>query len=148
LEKERSVYQFSRAMYRELAPELDLSARPDAPQLVLRSCECAVERLVRDRQYFARPARALYHDIRPLVTLSGRPRAWSVVRHYIAEAEVWLDSLPQNGLDARGEPLQCRATTRRGTPCQRMPLPANGYCPSHQHLVEVEGMEKDLAIAA
>jgi hypothetical protein len=34
--------------------------------------------------------------------------------------------------------LECRATTRRGTPCQRTPLPHNGYCPSHQHLAETE----------
>jgi hypothetical protein len=34
-----------------------------------------------------------------------------------------------------------RATTRRGTPCQRMPLPHNGYCPSHQHLAETEDAE-------
>ena len=36
------------------------------------------------------------------------------------------------------ERLECRATTRRGTPCQRTPLPHNGYCPSHQHLAETE----------
>ena len=34
--------------------------------------------------------------------------------------------------------LDCRATTRKGTPCRRMPLPRNGYCPSHQHLAETE----------
>ena len=34
--------------------------------------------------------------------------------------------------------LECRATTRKGTPCQRTPLPHNGYCPSHQHLAETE----------
>jgi hypothetical protein len=49
--------------------------------------------------------------------------------------------LPQNGFDAYGNPLQCRASTRRGTPCQRMPLPHNGYCPSHQHLAETEEVE-------
>ncbi|MDX6722143.1 MAG: hypothetical protein QOD73_547, partial [Solirubrobacteraceae bacterium] len=37
--------------------------------------------------------------------------------------------------------LQCRATTRRGTPCQRVPLHTNGYCPSHQHLAETEELE-------
>ena len=36
------------------------------------------------------------------------------------------------------ERMECRATTRRGTPCQRTPLPHNGYCPSHQHLAETE----------
>jgi len=41
-------------------------------------------------------------------------------------------------LELTGRKLDCRATTRKGTPCQRMPLPRNGYCPSHQHLVETE----------
>jgi hypothetical protein len=29
---------------------------------------------------------------------------------------------------------RCRATTRKGKPCQRTPLPDRDYCPSHQHL--------------
>jgi hypothetical protein len=29
---------------------------------------------------------------------------------------------------------RCRATTRKGKPCQRAPLPDREYCPSHQHL--------------
>ena len=43
------------------------------------------------------------------------------------------------------DPLQCRASTRKGTPCQRMPLPHNGYCPSHQHLAETEEFEAAVA---
>ena len=39
-------------------------------------------------------------------------------------------------IDIEGNRLECRATTRRGTQCQRVPLPHNGYCPSHQHLAE------------
>ena len=53
----------------------------------------------------------------------------------------FLAHQPQNGFDVHGNPLQCRATTRKGTPCQRMPLPHNGYCPSHQHLAETEEIE-------
>jgi hypothetical protein len=30
----------------------------------------------------------------------------------------------------------CKATTRKGKPCQRTPLPGRDYCPSHQHLEE------------
>jgi hypothetical protein len=47
-------------------------------------------------------------------------------------------------LELTGQKQDCRATTRKGTPCQRMPLPHNGYCPSHQHLAETE----EVAIAA
>ena len=58
------MYQFSRAIYRELAP---LSWRP-APSARSRpttssccsECESAIERLVTDRRHFARPARTLF----------------------------------------------------------------------------------------
>ena len=53
--------------------------------------------------------------------------------HRLAD-EYLDDASPCHGFDVNGNPLQCRATTRKGTPCQRMPLPHNGYCPSHQHL--------------
>ena len=48
-------------------------------------------------------------------------------------------SLPMTGYDVAGNRIECRATTRRGTRCQRTPLPQNGYCPSHQHLAEPGG---------
>jgi len=35
--------------------------------------------------------------------------------------------------------------TRKGAACQRVPLPRNGYCPSHQHLAETE--DRELAAA-
>ena len=44
--------------------------------------------------------------------------------------------------DIHGKPLQCRATTRKGAACQRVPLPSNGYCPSHQHLADTEDSEQ------
>ena len=64
---------------------------------------------------------------------------------YLSLADIYLRRLPQNGFDAYGNPLQCRASTRKGTPCQRVPLPHNGYCPSHQHLAETE--DRELAAA-
>ena len=38
--------------------------------------------------------------------------------------------------DANGVPRSCQAMTRRGSACQRQPLPNSEYCPSHQHLRE------------
>ncbi len=35
-----------------------------------------------------------------------------------------------------GSPLCCHASTRKGTACQRVPLPGSKYCPSHKHLDE------------
>ncbi len=73
--------------------------------------------------------------------MHAQPRVWRVVHGYVECALDVLDRMPQNGFDVHGQPLQCRATTRRGTPCQRMPLHHNGYCPSHQHLAETEEIE-------
>lgn len=136
------MYQISRAMYRELAKDIDVHAGSrNAREAVLKACEANMERLATDRHYFAKPARTLFADIRPYFPMSAQPRVWNVVVRYLACAEEFLAQQPRHGFDANGNPLECRATTRRGTPCQREPLPRNGYCPSHQHLAETEESE-------
>ena len=140
------MYQFSRAIYRELSPLLaDRVAARDAHAEVLRSCETAIERLATDRHYFARPARTLFGDIRPHFPIAAQSHVWRVVSTYVQCADEWLARQPQHGHDVNGNPLECRATTRRGSPCQRMPLAHNGYCPSHQHLAETEELERPIA---
>jgi hypothetical protein len=143
------MYRFSRAIYRELADEIiedPHSAEPYAHhERVLRACEAAVERLATDRHYFAHPAKTLFHDIRAYFPMQAQLRVLRVIERYLGFADTYLRGLPQNGFDAYGNPLQCRASTRKGTPCQRMPLPHNGYCPSHQHLAETEELESPLA---
>ena len=139
------MYRFSRAIYRELADEIiedphGLGCRTNHER-VLRSCEAAVERLATDRRYFARPARTLFCDIRAYFPMAMQAHVLRVIELYLGMADEFLTTLPQNGFDAYGNPLQCRASTRKGTPCQRMPLPHNGYCPSHQHLAETEEEE-------
>ncbi len=139
---ESCTYGFSRAIYRELADEIIEDGH--GAQLgrnherVLRDCESAVERLMTDRRYFARPARALFRDIRAYFPIGSQLRVLRVIEHFMGLIDLYLRRLPQNGLDVNGNPLQCPASTRKGTPCQRMPLPHNGYCPSHQHLAETE----------
>ena len=143
------MYRFSRAIYRELAAEIvedphSLNAHANHER-VLRACEAAVERLATDRHYFARPARTLFCDIRAYFPLNVQLRVLHVIERYLGFADEFLSSRPKNGFDAAGNPLQCRASTRKGTPCQRMPLPQNGYCPSHQHLADTEELEHALA---
>jgi hypothetical protein len=148
------MYRFSRAIYRELAGDIV----EDGPAIaggitnherVLKACEAAIERLATDRHYFARPARTLFYDIRPYFPMSAQARIYRVIQRYIECADDFLARQPVTGYDLAGNPLQCRATTRKGTPCQRMPLPHNGYCPSHQHLAETEEMvPEELAAAA
>ena len=136
------MYQVSRAIYRELSH--DIAGGREEHEAVLHACEATIERMVCDHHYFARPARTLFRDLRPHFDISDWPRVWRVVQRYVAATQEMLERLPRTGLDANGNPLQCRATTRRGTPCQRVPLHSNGYCPSHQHLSERD----ELAAAA
>jgi hypothetical protein len=143
------MYQFSRAIYRELSPLIDTKpGARDGHAEVLHACESTIERLATDRHYFAKPARTLFNDIRANFPIGVQERVWSVVSAYVAAAQEWLARQPQHGYDIHGNPLECRATTRRGTPCQRMPLAHNGYCPSHQHLAETEELELHSSMAA
>jgi hypothetical protein len=145
------MYRFSRAIYRELARDIIEDPHAAGSRLnherVLHACEAAVERLATDRRYFAHPARTLFTDIRAYFPMNAQVRVLWVIEHYLALADEFLQQLPQNGFDAYGNPLQCRASTRKGTACQRMPLAHNGYCPSHQHLAETEELEGTLVAA-
>jgi hypothetical protein len=92
-----------------------------------------------DRHSFARPARTLFCEIRSFFPMALQSHVFQVISVYLSYAERYLDEHPLEGYTAvSGAPPQCRATTRKGTACQRVPLPRNGYCPSHQHLAETE----------
>jgi hypothetical protein len=140
------MYQFSRAIYRELAPHIsEAPAGASAASnhaAVLRACEAVVTRLATDRHYFARPARTLFCDIRSYFPMSAQSHVHQVVSCYVDYAERFVAEHPLEGYTAvSGAPPRCRATTRKGAACQRVPLPHNGYCPSHQHLAETEDRE-------
>ena len=143
------MYRFSRAIYKELAREIVEDPHSDCPcanhERVLRACESAVERLATDRHYFARPARTLFSDIRAYFPINEQARVLVVIERYLDFADEFLRSQPNNGYDVYGNPLRCRASTRKGAPCQRAPLARNGYCPSHQHLAETEELAPALA---
>ena len=97
--------------------------------------EDVIRRLAYDRRYFARPARALFNDVRMHFAFKDQLRVWTVIDRNIALALNFLDNKPEE-LVLDGIERQCRAHTRKGTPCQREPLPARDYCPSHKHLEE------------
>ena len=144
------MYQFSRAIYRELSPQI-LRAPAGAPEgsnhaAVLKACEAVVTRLAIDRHYFAKPERTLFYDIRSYFPMSAQARVHLVVDRYLALAQKFLTEHPLEGYAAvSGAPPRCRATTRKGSACQRTPLARNGYCPSHQHLADTE--DRELAAA-
>lgn len=134
------MYHFSRCIYRELAPDIieDHGSDPTHNlnhERVLHACEANVERLATDWMYFKHPTRTLFNDIRAYFPIGAQRRVFDVVDRYMRFAKDYYENRP------RADQGECRATTRRGTPCQRTPLPHNGYCPSHQHLAETETTE-------
>ena len=133
------MYRFSRSIYRELAPaviedERDLTGCANK-QAVLDACEDVIRRLASDRRYFARPARALFNDVRMHFAFNDQLRVWTTIEKNINLLLEFLDHRPEE-LVLDGIERQCRAHTRKGTPCQREPLPGRDYCPSHKHLEE------------
>jgi hypothetical protein len=139
------MYQFSRSIYRDLAPDVIAHKGEDVVatrQRFLRACEVAMERLAGDRHYFAKPVRTLFIDVRHFFAMNDQLRVYSVVEHHVTRAVQYVDEQLKAGLTIDGSPVCCHASTRKGTACQRVPLPGGKYCPSHKHL------EEDLEVAA
>jgi hypothetical protein len=122
---------------------------PTNRQRLLEACEAAMRRLAYDRRYFAHPARSLFNEVRALFPIHEQDRAFQVIDRNIKLAIEFLDKLPAGGAGLDGHPTECRAHTRKGTPCQRTPLPGRDYCPSHKHLEEdVKGINEDVSAVA
>jgi hypothetical protein len=136
---EARVYQFSRSLYRELGPlvvEDRYGTACDNRQHFLQSCERAFQRLASDRHYFARPSRTLFNDVRFFFPIAEQMRVYRVIESYMRVATQFVDEREREGISLDGNPLSCHASTRKGTACQRVPLPGSKYCPSHKHLEE------------
>jgi hypothetical protein len=131
------MYQYSRAIYRSIKdlidPYGDRESQIESRRAVLGACETTMERLAKDPVYFAKPDRALFLDIRRYFPITAQAQvAWAVQAGINAAAEFIEEQIEAGALD--GGIARCRATTRKGKPCQRTPLPERDYCPSHQHL--------------
>jgi hypothetical protein len=126
-------------MYRELCHEVAPCRGEDIALTRLRflkACEASMERLALDRHYFARPVRTLFTDVRHFFVITDQLRVYRVVERHVKLATEYVDSQLRVGVTFDGSPVCCHANTRKGTPCQRVPLPASKYCPSHKHLEE------------
>jgi hypothetical protein len=131
------MYQYSRAIYQSIKdlvdPYVETQVQLEYRQAVLTACEQTMERLARDPHYFARPDRALFQDIRRYFPITAQAQvAWAVNEGVSAAVAFIEEQIEAGALD--GGVARCRATTRKGKPCQRTPLPEREYCPSHQHL--------------
>ena len=92
-----------------------------------------MERLAADPYYFSKPDKALFQDIRRFFPITAQAEvAWAVTEGVTAAVSFVEDQIEAGAFD--GGVSRCRATTRKGKPCQRTPLPEREYCPSHQHL--------------
>ena len=131
------MYQYSRAIYRSIKDLIDPYV-PSAMQVeyrrsVLEACEETVGRLAKDPRYFAHPERTLFQDIRRYFPITHQAQvAWTVSQGIGAAVDFIEEQIESGVFD--GGVSRCRATTRKGKPCQRAPLPEREYCPSHQHL--------------
>src|SRR5829696_5791276 len=118
------MYQYSLAIYRSIKDLIDPHVQRDTQleyrRAVLAACEDTMERLARDPLYFSIRAQAQV--------------AWAVEEGVSAAVAFITDHIEAGAFDG-GVP-RCRATTRKGKPCQRTPLPEREYCPSHQHLAD------------
>jgi hypothetical protein len=131
------MYQYSRAIYRSIKdmidPYTDAETRLESRRAVLVACEQTMERLATDPLYFSKPDRALFQDIRRYFPITCQAQvAWAVQAGVTAAVTFIEEQIEAGTLD--GGAARCRATTRKGKPCQRTPLPERDYCPSHQHL--------------
>ncbi len=131
------MYQYSRAIYRSIKdlidPYADQQTQLASRREVLAACENTMERLAKDPLYFAKPHRALFEDIRRYFPITAQAQvAWAVQEGVTAAVTFIEEQVEAGALD--GGAARCRATTRKGKPCQRTPLPEREYCPSHQHL--------------
>jgi hypothetical protein len=134
---QNAMYQYSRAIYRSIKemiePYADPDTRLDSRRSVLVACEQTMERLAKDPLYFSKPDRALFLDIRRYFPITAQAEvAWAVQKGVNAALEFIEEQIEAGALD--GGVARCHATTRKGKPCQRTPLPDRDYCPSHQHL--------------
>ena len=131
------MYQYSRAIYRSIKdlidPYEDRETQIESRRAVLTACEQTMERLAKDPLYFSKPDRALFQDIRRYFPITAQAQvAWAVQAGVNAATTFIEEQIEAGALD--GGVARCRATTRKGKPCQRTPLPERDYCPSHQHL--------------
>jgi hypothetical protein len=131
------MYQYSRAIYRSIRdlidPYVDGPTRLAYRREVLAACESTMERLAADPHYFAKPDRALFQDIRRYFPITVQAQVAWAVNHGVGAAVEFIEEQIESGL-FEGGVARCHATTRKGKPCQRTPLPERDYCPSHQHL--------------
>ena len=138
LQIQACMYQYSRAIYRSIKDLIDPYVDPgDPPPVPARGARGvrADDGAARQRPALLRQARPGALPGHPALLPDHRARRRSPGRYAKASraAVAFIESQIEAGAFDGGV-ARCRATTRKGKPCQRTPLPDRDYCPSHQHL--------------
>ena len=137
LQIQHCMYQYSRAIYRSIKDLIDPYVDRVDPARVpprgagrLRRDDGAARR----RPALLRQARPRsFQDIRRYFPITVQAQvAWTVNQGVGAAVEFIEEQIESGAFE--GGVAHCHATTRKGKPCQRTPLPERDYCPSHQHL--------------
>ena len=111
-----------RAIYRSIKdlidPYVPAETQAEYRRDVLAACEDTMERLAKDPLYFSKPDRALFQDIRRYFPITAQAQvAWVVEEGVGAACPSSTEQIEAGAFDG-GVP-RCRATTRKGKPCQR-----------------------------
>jgi hypothetical protein len=126
------MYEFSRALYRDLGPWTEAGC-PDPPS-ILTAIEAAVDRVQENPESIGCATRWLFREIRHQFPLARQADVRRAVDATCLAAANEARRRSDARLDHLGRPRRCPVFTRNGTPCRREPL-GNGHCPSHQHLL-------------
>jgi hypothetical protein len=128
------MYALSRSLYRELSPLLTSAAgtrrNGSERQDLLTACEETMRRLVLEPDTCADPALSLFRRIRHMFPLRAQRQALGIVQLHVDACRLLGDRFEAS------LKRECRALTRKGTPCRREAREGRLYCPSHRHLEE------------
>ena len=138
LDIQHCMYQYSRAIYRSIKDLVDpyVTTKEQAEYREERCSRPASRRwsgwpAIRStsRSPSGRSSRTFGATSRS----PRRPRSRGRSARASTAAVSFIEEQIEAGAFDGGVP-RCHATTRKGKPCQRTPLPERDYCPSHQHL--------------
>ena len=137
LQIQHCMYQYSRAIYRSIKDLIDPYVdRARSSSTGARCWPPARGRWTGSlpiRTTSRSPDKTLFQDIRRYFPITVQAQVAWTVNHGVGAAVEFIEEQIESGA-FEGGVARCHATTRKGKPCQRTPLPERDYCPSHQHL--------------
>jgi hypothetical protein len=131
------MHQFSRNLFRELAPAIVRTGKPERDaaerQHVLEQCEIVMRRIATE-PHFKDPQRYLFQAVRTRFLFKDQRRVRQVIDRHVSEFKRLVIEDPE----AVGVTFGCGAYSSRGKPCRRRPIPGLGFCPAHQDWAGIE----------